>query len=105
MNELHAVTLSNKSLHDKSLYESQNVTAWLLRLPPQDAVLLARMLRDDGSSRAALAAGCSSSSSSGSLAALLREFEQQRIQRCLPLTVRSWAFGFALQLPYPPVSG
>ncbi len=65
-------------------------------------MLLARMLRDDGSSRAALAAGGGSSSSS--LDALLREFEQQRIQRCLPLTVRSWAFGFALQLPYPPVS-
>jgi 2-polyprenyl-6-methoxyphenol hydroxylase-like FAD-dependent oxidoreductase len=33
----------------------------------------------------------------------LREFERQRSQRCLPLVVRSWAFGFALQMPYAPV--
>ena len=37
------------------------------------------------------------------VAAALRDFEQQRGKRCLPLVVRSWAFGFALQNPLPPV--
>jgi hypothetical protein len=32
-----------------------------------------------------------------------RRYERERLARCLPLTVRSFAFGAALQLPYPPV--
>jgi hypothetical protein len=63
-------------------------------------VVLARMLRDAGG--AGLRTG-SSGGGGAQLEGLLREFEQQRIKRCLPLTLRSWAFGFALQLPYPPV--
>jgi hypothetical protein len=67
--------------------------------PPQDSVVLARMLRDAGR------AGLLGTGAGAQLAPVLRDFEQQRIRRCLPLTVRSWAFGFALQLPYPPVRG
>jgi 2-polyprenyl-6-methoxyphenol hydroxylase-like FAD-dependent oxidoreductase len=37
------------------------------------------------------------------LAAALRAYERERSARCLPLTLRSWAFGAALQLPYAPV--
>lgn len=38
------------------------------------------------------------------LAAALRGYEAARGRRCLPLSVRSWAFGFLLQLPAPPVT-
>lgn len=34
----------------------------------------------------------------------LRRYESERWRRCLPLTVRAWAFGAALQLPWPPVT-
>lgn len=37
------------------------------------------------------------------VARALRAYERERVARTLPLTLRSAAVGFALQLPYPPV--
>jgi 2-polyprenyl-6-methoxyphenol hydroxylase-like FAD-dependent oxidoreductase len=65
----------------------------------EDAVVLGRQL-------APLMKASSSSSSSfdaAAVEAVLRQCEEERAARCLPLTVRSWAFGAALQLPFPPV--
>jgi hypothetical protein len=66
----------------------------------EDGVVLGRQL-------APLLKTTSSSSSSSfdaaAVAAVLRRCEEERAARCLPLTVRSWAFGAALQLPFPPV--
>jgi len=61
----------------------------------EDSIVLARELK---SALAAAGGGPSA------VEAALRRYEAERWRRCLPLTVRSWAFGTALQLPYPPVT-
>eukprot|EP00877_Chromochloris_zofingiensis_P005410 jgi/Chrzof1/14870/Cz09g19010.t1 len=50
------------------------------------------------------AAGASGGWDTQQLAADLREYERARSSRCLPITIRSYAFGFALQIPYRPVT-
>lgn len=82
----------------------------------EDSVVLARELRaalDDISGGSTDVTGGSASSNGVSVAAsaegsarieaALRRYEAERRARCLPLTLKSWAFGAALQLPYPPV--
>lgn len=60
----------------------------------EDAVVLARQLGAVLNNRA---------SGTSSIEACLRSFEAQRSRRCLPLTVRSYAFGAALQIPFEPI--
>lgn len=38
-----------------------------------------------------------------SMARSFKEYEIERTKRCLPLTMRSWAMGTALHIPFPPV--
>ncbi|KAF6258828.1 hypothetical protein COO60DRAFT_1638915 [Scenedesmus sp. NREL 46B-D3] len=63
----------------------------------EDGVVLGRQLAP------LMKASGSSSFDAAAVAAVLRHCEAERAARCLPLTVRSWAFGAALQLPFPPV--
>ncbi len=63
----------------------------------EDSIVLARTL-----SQAVAQAG---GPAAPPLEAALRTYEKERSARCLPLTVRSYAMGFLLQLPYEPVSG
>jgi len=67
----------------------------------EDAVVLARQLGAVLKNRAS----DTSSSSRGvqDIEACLRSFEAERSRRCLPLTVRSYAFGAALQIPFEPI--
>jgi 2-polyprenyl-6-methoxyphenol hydroxylase-like FAD-dependent oxidoreductase len=66
----------------------------------EDGVVLARSLAAVLKKPAGLS---SSNSSEDAVAAALRAYEAARSARCLPLTLRSYAFGAALQLPFAPV--
>lgn len=88
------VTLAGDAAHPMTPNLGQGGCAAL-----EDAVVLAREIKG------ALGGGSpGAGSAAGALAAALRRYESERVRRCLPLTLRSWAFGFALQLPYPPVT-
>lgn len=63
----------------------------------EDAVVLGRVLG------AALRGGGGGAAGSAAAAAL-RRYEAARARRALMLTVRSWVFGFLLQLSFPPVT-
>lgn len=65
----------------------------------EDGVVLARELKAAISS-----AGGGAGNTTAALEAALRRYEGERVKRALPLTLRSWAFGAALQLPWPPVT-
>ena len=76
----------------------------------EDAVVLARQLAPllkKGSSNSSGSSGNGSGSSGNveqkEVEACLRAFEAERARRCLPLTIRSYAFGAALQIPFGPV--
>lgn len=78
----------------------------------EDAVVLARLLAAQPGLVEAVSAlaDCSSGSSTAvreaahtAVQAAFRRYEALRLQRCLPLTVRSWAMGQLLQLQLPPV--
>lgn len=47
--------------------------------------------------------GQDATAAAAEIEACLRSFEAERSRRCLPLTVRSYAFGAALQIPLEPV--
>lgn len=69
----------------------------------EDAVVLARQLAPLLQTSSSSSASRSSRLDAAAVAGALREYEAERSSRCLPLTVRSYAFGAALQLPYAPV--
>jgi 2-polyprenyl-6-methoxyphenol hydroxylase-like FAD-dependent oxidoreductase len=68
----------------------------------EDGVVLARELKS--ALEAAAEASSGAARAPEAAAAALRRYEQERWRRCLPLAVRAWAFGAALQLPFPPVN-
>lgn len=70
----------------------------------EDAVVLARELK--GAMEGVVATGGDRAAAARAAAAeaALRRYEDERWRRCLPLTVRAWAFGAALQLPWAPVT-
>ncbi|KAI8474171.1 MAG: hypothetical protein J3K34DRAFT_518475 [Monoraphidium minutum] len=84
------VTLAGDAAHPMTPNLGQGGCAAL-----EDAVVLARELKG--------AYEVDGSGGGGAAEAALRRYEDQRWRRALPLTVRSWAFGAALQLPFPPV--
>lgn len=83
-----AVTVAGDALHPMTPNLGQGGCTAL-----EDSVVLARMLREAGGP----------GGSAEQLHAAVRRYEAERSARCLPLTVRSWAFGFALQIPVQPV--
>jgi 2-polyprenyl-6-methoxyphenol hydroxylase-like FAD-dependent oxidoreductase len=71
----------------------------------EDAVVLARQLAPVLLAQKAQQWGSQATSGppEGAIAAALRAYEAERSRRCLPLTVRSYAMGAALQIPLTPV--
>eukprot|EP00879_Flechtneria_rotunda_P027880 GHRR01029922.1.p2 GENE.GHRR01029922.1~~GHRR01029922.1.p2 ORF type:complete len:114 (-),score=35.17 GHRR01029922.1:449-790(-) len=69
----------------------------------EDAVILARQLAPLLSANSNGNNTRKGAVDTAAVAAALRHYETERSRRCLPITVRSYAFGAALQLPYAPV--
>lgn len=84
-----AVTLIGDALHPMTPNLGQGGCTAI-----EDAVVLSRQLASVLKR---------SSSSVGEISSCLRSFEAERSCRCLPLTVRSNAFGAVLQIPFQPV--
>ena len=69
----------------------------------QDAIVLARTLQEAVSGTPGQSAQLHSLTSTGVNEAL-RDFEQERTRRKLKISVKSNFMGFALQIPFAPVS-
>lgn len=71
----------------------------------QDAVVLARTLRDVMGQQSSLPEAVASNMTSTAVEAALREYEVERSNRVLKISVRSNLMGTVLQIPYAPVRG
>ena len=69
----------------------------------QDAIVLARTLQKAVGRTAGQSAQLQSLTSTG-VDEALRDFERERTRRKLKISVKSNFMGFALQIPFPPVS-
>ena len=70
----------------------------------QDAVVLARALRDAMQPAASPSAAYISTMTSTAVQAALRDYEIERSRRVLKISVRSNLMGTVLQIPFAPVS-
>nr|ART29443.1 chloroplast zeaxanthin epoxidase 2 [Lobosphaera incisa] len=94
-----AITLVGDAAHPMTPNLGQGGCAAL-----EDAVVLARCLRDTAPSPGAHAPDWFRAVSTASVAEALRKYERERTERCVPLTIRSHMMGRLLQLPFLPVS-
>ncbi|KAL4852987.1 Monooxygenase 2 [Chlorella vulgaris] len=105
-----SITLAGDSLHPMTPNLGQGGCTAL-----EDALVLARCLQQqqlpslaaelrDSSSSSGSSRGRAAAVAAAAVQSAFGQYERERMQRCLPLTIRSYVMGALLQAPLPPVA-